>query len=131
MPKGLFAAIGPVVFYGNGGVQPASDLVIEGDLHGLGLANSHQVVEYPVGGVFLDDAHVPVGKKIVLQGFQLDARAARHIRDDQDAVVGESGPRADRGEFVGVYLNLGLLVGVFILEGEQARRVDGLLALGG
>ena len=67
------------MFDSNGGVQSAPDFVIEGDLHGSGLAGSDQIVQYPVSGVLLDDAYVPVGTEIVLQGFQFDARVARNV----------------------------------------------------
>ena len=45
---------------GDDSVQPTSNFVIELDLHELRLTDRYEVIQYPVGCVFLDDAYISV-----------------------------------------------------------------------
>ena len=60
-------------------LDPAPRRKLSADPHGKRLARLHQIPEYAVHRVFIEDADIAVGRDILLQGFQLDTPLIRNI----------------------------------------------------
>ena len=68
-------------------MNPTAEAVVEFDLHPVRSTAPGQVLEYPVGRVFLVDGDASKAREVVLEGLELDATFGRQVAHRQSAKV--------------------------------------------
>ena len=82
----------------HGGADPAAHVEFPHDLNEMGIQRGHEILQDPVRDVLMKSPLIPVGPKVALQGFQLDAGPVRDIGKMQDGEIGLPGERTQAGE---------------------------------
>lgn len=103
------------------GVHAAPRPELSRDLHLLRTAGGDKIIEDPVHRFLVEDAPLPVGEEVILEGLELEAPSVGNVRDRDGAEIGKAGAGAHRG-ILGVYDGDAIVpAGELVFEGLDGR----------
>jgi hypothetical protein len=85
-PISVFCLV-PFEFRSNHCLDPAPQIEVPPDFTANRLNGSDDIVQYPVGHMFMENPFIPIGTHVQFQGFQLNDLLIRNITDMNDAKI--------------------------------------------
>jgi len=97
-------------------MDPSSDVKIPFNRDPPRPGYLHQIIENPIGHLFVKMPFVAVRPKIEFETFELHAAPVRNVADPKRRKIGLGGPGANAGEFRAIKRNLILPIRIRVGE---------------